>query len=249
MCARDASREHGCSAVACGTLRRSSRASSHVARRACARWSKLFVCDTRCIPARVMRATAIVACAAGGRGSRASSTRLRRALTQPRRTASRSSRSSACVLWTPKRRRTAARAPASRYLAFATFDFLTKIRYAGGERWKHDDRLRDFLGHAARAGRGRSRGTPKRETTIMYKFTSHDESDATRGWRIGRIAVKTGDRRCGLTSRTTEIAEGLNYNAQYTRAETNGEINGTVATRLLRSEYGASRKWVIISRP
>ena len=108
--------------------------------------------------------------------------------------------------------------------------------------------LFDFLGHAARAGRGRSRGTPKRETTIMYKFTSHDESEATRGWRIGRISVKTGDGWCGLTSRTTEIAAGLNYNVQYTRAETNGEINGTVATRLLRSEYGASRKWVIISR-
>ena len=70
---------------------------------------------------------------------------------------------------------------------------------------------------------------------ILFKWDSTDPNNP-RGWFKGKVLAK----------KTTKLekSKGFNYNVKYTKKDTNSQINGTVASQLIKSTYGS--KWFIL---
>jgi hypothetical protein len=73
--------------------------------------------------------------------------------------------------------------------------------------------------------------------TILFKWDSSKPGDP-RGWFKGHVLARKTTKR--------EQAKGFNWNVKYTKADTNGEIMGTVATGLFALNYG--KKWVLLRK-
>jgi hypothetical protein len=71
--------------------------------------------------------------------------------------------------------------------------------------------------------------------TVLFKWDSTKPTDP-RGWFKGRVLAK----------KTTKLekSKGFNYNVKYTKKDTQGLINGNVASQLIKSTYGT--KWFIL---